>query len=169
LGRTEWATGPDSEPFAASGACRSVRGPARIAAMPLHGEQGKPADRRARGLVEAAPCSGRQHRRVPPLRGYQWFVLDIAFSKPKRLGHRATGAHEDGRRRKRSAAIHHSRASASHSHYRRRLPEEDQLVFANKGFLAVFRVANNRVRTRLLGWHLASVIAARPHVRSWGV
>jgi hypothetical protein len=48
-----------------------------------HGEQGRPADRRIRGLVEAVPCSGRQRRRALRRYGYQWFVLDIALGKPK--------------------------------------------------------------------------------------
>jgi CubicO group peptidase (beta-lactamase class C family) len=36
LGRTEWATSPDGEPFAASGARMSVRDLARIGVMMLH-------------------------------------------------------------------------------------------------------------------------------------
>ena len=37
MGPTEWATGPDGEPFAASGARMSVRDLARIGVMMLHG------------------------------------------------------------------------------------------------------------------------------------
>jgi CubicO group peptidase (beta-lactamase class C family) len=82
LGRTEWATGPDGEPFAASGARMSVRDLARIGVMMLHGGQvdGRavvPADWVRR--CTAPVVSADEVRRY----GYQWFVLDIGFGRPK--------------------------------------------------------------------------------------
>ncbi|MDF3811478.1 MULTISPECIES: serine hydrolase [Rhodopseudomonas] len=82
LGPTEWAGGPDGEPFAASGARMSVRDLARIGQMMLHGGQVA-----GRGVVPAdwvKRCttpfvSADEIRRY----GYQWFVLDIGFGKPK--------------------------------------------------------------------------------------
>jgi CubicO group peptidase (beta-lactamase class C family) len=82
MGPTEWATGPDGEPFAASGARMSVQDLARIGQMMLHGgKAGKrsvvPADWVARCVNPTV--SADEVRRY----GYQWFVLDIAFGKPK--------------------------------------------------------------------------------------
>ena len=82
MGRTEWATGPDGEPFAASGARMSVRDLARIGAMMLHGGEvdGRPvvpADWVTRCTMPVV--SADELRRY----GYQWFVLDVAFGKPK--------------------------------------------------------------------------------------
>jgi CubicO group peptidase (beta-lactamase class C family) len=82
MGPTEWATGPDGEPFAASGARMSVRDLSRIGSLMLH--DGKVGDR---SIVPAdwikratAPIvSADELRRY----GYQWFVIDIAFGKPK--------------------------------------------------------------------------------------
>jgi len=82
MGSTEWATRRDGEPYAASGARMAVRDLARIGQMMLHG--GKvgertvvPADWLTRCITPAV--SADELRRY----GYQWFVLDIAFGKPK--------------------------------------------------------------------------------------
>jgi CubicO group peptidase (beta-lactamase class C family) len=82
IGHTEWATGHDGEPFAASGARMSLRDLARIGLLMLHGgEAGErtvvPADwvRRCTTPVVSAD----EVRRY----GYQWFLVDIAFGKPK--------------------------------------------------------------------------------------
>jgi CubicO group peptidase (beta-lactamase class C family) len=82
MGTTEWATGHDGEPFAASGARMSVRDLARLGQMMLHGgEVGErvvvPADWVARCVTPAV--SADEIRRY----GYQWFVLDIAFGESK--------------------------------------------------------------------------------------
>jgi CubicO group peptidase (beta-lactamase class C family) len=82
IGPTEWATGPDGEPFAASGARMSVRDLARIGVMMLHGGKvdGRvvvPADWVTRCITPVV--SADEVRRY----GYQWFVMDIAFGKPK--------------------------------------------------------------------------------------
>lgn len=82
MGVTEWATGPDGEPFAASGARMSVRDLARIGLMMLHG--GKVGDRPVVPGDWVTRCitpaiSADEVRRY----GYQWFVLDIGFGKPK--------------------------------------------------------------------------------------
>ena len=82
IGTTEWAAGPDGEPFAASGARMSVRDLARIGQLMLHG--GKVDDRVVVPADWVARCitpfvSADEVRRY----GYQWFVLDIAFGKPK--------------------------------------------------------------------------------------
>jgi CubicO group peptidase (beta-lactamase class C family) len=82
IGATEWATGPDGEPFAASGARLSVRDLARIGVMMLHGGKvdGRavvPAEWVTRCVTPAV--SADEVRRY----GYQWFVLDIGFGKPK--------------------------------------------------------------------------------------
>ena len=81
-GPTEWAVGPDGEPFAASGARMCVRDLARIGQMMLHG--GKVGERAVVPAEWVARCvtpavSADEVRRY----GYQWFVLDIAFGKPK--------------------------------------------------------------------------------------
>jgi CubicO group peptidase (beta-lactamase class C family) len=76
LGPTEWATGPDDEPFAASGARMSLRDLARIGVMMLHYGRG-----RDRALVPSewvnrcvtAVVSTDEVRRY----GYQWFLMDI--------------------------------------------------------------------------------------------
>lgn len=82
MGPTEWATGRDGEPFAASGARMAVRDLARIGTMLLNGGRvgertvvpGAWVKRSTTPLVSADEV-----RRY----GYQWFVLDIAFGKPK--------------------------------------------------------------------------------------
>jgi CubicO group peptidase (beta-lactamase class C family) len=82
IGPTEWATGHDGEPFAASGARMSVRDLARIGMMMLHG--GKVGDRALVPGEWVARCttpaiSADEVRRY----GYQWFIMDIAFGKSK--------------------------------------------------------------------------------------
>jgi CubicO group peptidase (beta-lactamase class C family) len=82
IGPTRWAMGRDGEPFAASGARMSVRDLARIGAMMLsRGEHGGrqivPADWIVRCTTPVVSCD--ELRRY----GYQWFVLDVAFGKPK--------------------------------------------------------------------------------------
>jgi CubicO group peptidase (beta-lactamase class C family) len=82
MGPTEWATGPDGEPFAASGARMSVRDLASIGVMMLHGGKVNervvvPADWLTRCITPV--ISADEVRRY----GYQWFVMDIAFGKPK--------------------------------------------------------------------------------------
>lgn len=82
MGATEWATGADGEPFAASGARMSVRDLARIGVMMLHaGRLGEraivPADWVARCTTPR--ISADEVRRY----GYQWFVLDVAFGKSR--------------------------------------------------------------------------------------
>jgi CubicO group peptidase (beta-lactamase class C family) len=82
IGPTEWATGADGEPFAASGARMSVRDLALIGRMMLNGGRADgrsvvPADWVARCVTPAV--SADEVRRY----GYQWFVLDIAFGKLK--------------------------------------------------------------------------------------
>jgi hypothetical protein len=82
MGLTEWATGHDGEPFAASGARMSVRDLARLGQMMLH--DGKVGDRPVVPADWVTRCitpvvSADEIRRY----GYQWFVLDIAFGKPK--------------------------------------------------------------------------------------
>jgi len=82
LGPTEWATGPDGEPFAASGARMSLRDLARIGVMMLN--YGRARDR---ALVPSewvnrcvtAVVSTDEVRRY----GYQWFLMDISFGKPR--------------------------------------------------------------------------------------
>jgi CubicO group peptidase (beta-lactamase class C family) len=82
MGQTEWASGPDGEPFAASGARMSVCDLARIGQMMLHGGRVDqravvPADWVTRCITPVV--SADEVRRY----GYQWFVLDIGFGKPK--------------------------------------------------------------------------------------
>jgi CubicO group peptidase (beta-lactamase class C family) len=82
MGPTQWAAGPDGEPFAASGARMSVRDLARIGTMMLSGGQfdGKqivPAEWITR--CTSPVVSADELRRY----GYQWFLLDVAFGKPK--------------------------------------------------------------------------------------
>jgi len=82
IGPTEWAAGRDGEPFAASGARMTVRDLVRIGRMMLQGGavDGRvivPADWIDRCITPAV--SADEVRRY----GYQWFVLDIAFGKPK--------------------------------------------------------------------------------------
>lgn len=82
LGPTEWAAGRDGEPIAASGARMSVRDLARLGTMMLSG--GKVGDRAVVPGDWVARCitpavSADEVRRY----GYQWFVLDIGFGKPK--------------------------------------------------------------------------------------
>nr|GAJ34269.1 beta-lactamase class C and other penicillin binding proteins [Bradyrhizobium sp. DOA9] len=82
MGPTQWAAGPDGEPFAASGARMSVRDFSRIGMLMLSGGQ---LD--GRQIVPAAwitrcttpVVSSDELRRY----GYQWFLLDVAFGKPK--------------------------------------------------------------------------------------
>ncbi len=82
IGPTQWATGRDGEPFAASGARMSVRDLARVGLLMLRG--GKvgqrvvvPADWLTRCTTPVV--SADELRRY----GYQWFILDVAFGKPK--------------------------------------------------------------------------------------
>jgi len=82
MGPTEWATGPDGEPFAASGARMSVRDLSRIGMMMLRG--GEILGRRIVPSEWILRCttptvSADELRRY----GYQWFLLDVAFGKPK--------------------------------------------------------------------------------------
>jgi CubicO group peptidase (beta-lactamase class C family) len=82
MGRTEWAAGRDGEPFAASGARMSARDLARIGLMMLHGGEAEgrqivPAEWVARCTTPT--ISADEVRRY----GYQWFLLDVAFGKPK--------------------------------------------------------------------------------------
>jgi CubicO group peptidase (beta-lactamase class C family) len=82
MGPTQWAAGPDGEPFAASGGRMSVRDLARIGALMLSrgehdGRQIVPADWIARCTTPVVSCD--ELRRY----GYQWFLLDVAFGKPK--------------------------------------------------------------------------------------
>ena len=82
MGPTEWATGRDGEPFAASGARMSVGDLARIGVMMLHdGRVGERAVVPAEWVTRCVTpvVSADEVRRY----GYQWFVLDIAFGKPK--------------------------------------------------------------------------------------
>ncbi|MGE8126663.1 serine hydrolase domain-containing protein [Methylobacterium sp. NPDC080182] len=82
IGATEWAVGDDDEPFAASGARMTTRDLARIGVMMLDGGRAN-----GRAVVPAAwlaRCvtpyvSTDEVRRY----GYQWFVRDVAFGKPK--------------------------------------------------------------------------------------
>src|SRR5262249_62276491 len=82
MGPTEWATGRDGEPFAASGARMSVRDLARIGVMMLNA--GKVGEREVVPADWVARCttpyvSADEVRRY----GYQWLLIDIAFGKPK--------------------------------------------------------------------------------------
>jgi CubicO group peptidase (beta-lactamase class C family) len=86
LGPTDWSVGADGEPHAASGARMSVRDLSRIGTMMLHG--GK-VDGRAvvaadwvRHCITPVIGAGETRRY-----GYQWFVRDIAFGKPKGWAH----------------------------------------------------------------------------------
>ena len=120
MGATEWAAGRDGEPIAASGARMSVRDLARIGIMMLHG--GKVGDRAVVPADWVARCitpaiSADEVRRY----GYQWFVLDIAFGKPKGWARRTAGAHVDGTGRRRPAAVHRPSAATRHCHHRRQL------------------------------------------------
>ena len=82
MGPTEWATGPDGEPFAASGARMSVRDLSRIGSMMLH--EGRVGDRAVVSADWIRRCT-TPIASVDELRryGYQWFVIDVAFGKPK--------------------------------------------------------------------------------------
>ena len=82
MGPTQWAAGADGEPFAASGARMSVRDLSRIGTLMLSGGQfnGKqivPAEWITRCTTPVV--SSDELRRY----GYQWFLLDVAFGKPK--------------------------------------------------------------------------------------
>jgi CubicO group peptidase (beta-lactamase class C family) len=82
MGPTQWATGHDGEPFAASGARMSVRDLARVGFMMLRG--GKVGERIVVSADWVTRCttpvvSADELRRY----GYQWFILDVAFGKPK--------------------------------------------------------------------------------------
>ncbi|MFO0997425.1 MAG: serine hydrolase [Alphaproteobacteria bacterium] len=82
MGPTEWATGPDGEPFAASGARMSVRDFARIGLMMLRGGKAEGRDVVPREWIARCTTptvSADELRRY----GYQWFILDVAFGKPK--------------------------------------------------------------------------------------
>lgn len=78
IGPTEWVTGQDGEPFAASGARMSTRDLARIGALMLdagrfNGQQIVPAA--WLGRCTTPVVSADELRRY----GYQWFLLDVAF------------------------------------------------------------------------------------------
>ena len=121
MGRTEWATSPDGEPFAASGARMSVRDLARIGIDAAWG-QGRRSDYRASRLDEAVHYPGRQRRRNSSL----WLSVVRAryrFRQAQRLGGRAAGADVDGTGRRWSAVVRHSRVAVSHRHHRRKLSE----------------------------------------------
>jgi CubicO group peptidase (beta-lactamase class C family) len=82
MGKTEWVTGTDGEPFAASGARMTTRDLARIGLLMLNdgranGQQIVPADWLERCTTPYV--STDEIRRY----GYQWFVLDIAFGKSR--------------------------------------------------------------------------------------
>ena len=82
MGPTQWAAGPDGEPFAVSGARMSVRDLSRIGMLMLSGGQLNglqivPSEWIARCTTPMV--SSDELRRY----GYQWFVLDLAFGKPK--------------------------------------------------------------------------------------
>jgi CubicO group peptidase (beta-lactamase class C family) len=82
MGATKWATASNGEPFAASGARMSARDLARIGTLMLH--DGKVSDRTVVPADWIRRCtapmvSADEIRRY----GYQWFVLDIGFGKPK--------------------------------------------------------------------------------------
>jgi CubicO group peptidase (beta-lactamase class C family) len=82
MGPTEWASGQDEEPFAASGARMSVRDLARIGLLMLRG--GKVEGRSIVPSEWVTRCttpmiSADELRRY----GYQWFLLDVAFGKPR--------------------------------------------------------------------------------------
>jgi CubicO group peptidase (beta-lactamase class C family) len=85
LGPTEWATGRDGEPFAASGARMSVRDLARIGVMMLRG--GKLGERTIVPADWVTRCvtPRRRRRRGSPLR-YQWFLIDISLSANPKVG-----------------------------------------------------------------------------------
>lgn len=82
IGPTEWATGADGEPYAASGARMSVRDLSRIGSLMLRG-----GEHGGRSIVPSewiTRCttpmvSADELRRY----GYQWFILDVAFGKPR--------------------------------------------------------------------------------------
>lgn len=82
IGATEWARGADGEPFAASGARMSPRDLARIGLLML-------ADGKAGGRT-IVPAEWVRRCTTPAVSadelrryGYQWFLLDVAFGKPK--------------------------------------------------------------------------------------
>jgi CubicO group peptidase (beta-lactamase class C family) len=82
IGKTEWATGTDGEPFAASGARMATRDLARIGQLMLNdgranGQEIIPADWLVRCTTPYV--STDEMRRY----GYQWFILDVAFGKPR--------------------------------------------------------------------------------------
>ena len=82
MGPTQWAVGADGEPFAASGARMSVRDLSRIGTLMLsggrlNGQQIVPAEWITRCTTPVV--SSDELRRY----GYQWFLLDVAFGKPK--------------------------------------------------------------------------------------
>jgi CubicO group peptidase (beta-lactamase class C family) len=82
IGPTEWATGRDGEPFAASGARMAVRDLARIGTLMLHaGKAGEravvPPDWVTRCVTPVVSVD--EVRRY----GCQWFLMDIGFGKPK--------------------------------------------------------------------------------------
>lgn len=82
MGPTRWAVGRDGEPFAASGARMSVRDLSRIGTLMLSdgqfdAQQIVPAEWIMRCTTPVV--SSDELRRY----GYQWFLLDVAFGKPK--------------------------------------------------------------------------------------
>jgi len=114
MGPTEWATGADGEPFAASGARMSVRDLARIGELMLH--EGKVRDRQVIPADWVARCitpyvSADEMRRY----GYQWFVLNIhRLWQNEGVGSRAVRTHVVGHGRGRTAAIHYSSTATRH-------------------------------------------------------
>ena len=113
MGPTEWATGPDGEPFAASGARMSVRDLARIGADDAARRQGWRACRRSRRLGDALRHSRHQRRRGSPLR-LSMVHRRHRLRQAEGLGGRTAGAHVDGTGRRRPAAFHHTRAATRH-------------------------------------------------------
>ena len=113
MGPTQWAAGADGEPFAASGARMSVRDLSRIGTLMLSGGQlnGKqivPAEWITRCTTPVV--SSDELRRY----GYQWFLLDVAFGKPKGWAAGRLRAHVDGAGGRRATPIHHSCVAACH-------------------------------------------------------
>ena len=120
MGPTEWATSPDGEPFAASGARMSVRDLARLGQMMLHGGKIGGQGCRAGRLAAALHHADCELRRSPSL----WLSMVHArhrFRQAQGLGGRPAGADVDGAGRRRPAPVHHPRAATRHRHDRRKL------------------------------------------------
>jgi CubicO group peptidase (beta-lactamase class C family) len=78
IGKTEWVNGTDGEPFAASGARMTARDLARIGLLMLDDTQ-RIVPRGWLARCVTPHVSTDEMRRY----GYQWWVSDIAFGKPK--------------------------------------------------------------------------------------